>query len=172
MAYIQNIASFFARKCSADYQRNALAEMLRQSSICATMPADVLAKRLEISPGKVRIASPFSTSSQHLCYTPETYILHPENILRLMEEYENYYSIPYENNIQGNYNLFANMDGLALLVRNAFPPLMIEITRPEIVMTCREYLLRKAERIGYDGIQKTKHYLKIKDLIRNLKEQL
>ena len=149
-----------------------MAEMLGQSSICATMPADVLAKRLEISPGKVRIASPFSTSSQHLCYTPETYILHPENILRLMEEYENYYSIPYENNIQGNYNLFANMDGLALLVRNAFPPLMIEITRPEIVMTCREYLLQKAERIGYDGIQKPKHYLKIKDLIRNLKEQL
>lgn len=131
-----------------------------------------LATAEEIFSGKVKIASPFSTSSQHLCYTPETYILHLENILRLMEEYENYYFVPYDNNIHGDYNLFANTDGLALLVRNAFPPLMVEITRPEMVMACREYLLRKAERVGYDGIQKTKHCLKIKDLIRNLKERL
>ena len=46
-AHIQHMASFFAKKCSADFQRNALAEMLGQSSICATMPTEILEKRLE-----------------------------------------------------------------------------------------------------------------------------
>ena len=45
--HIKNMAHFFSKKCNADYQRNALAEMLSQSSICSTMPTEVLEKRLE-----------------------------------------------------------------------------------------------------------------------------
>lgn len=44
--HIKNMAHFFSKKCNADYQRNALAEMLSQSSICSTMPTEVLEKRL------------------------------------------------------------------------------------------------------------------------------
>ena len=126
----------------------------------------------EICSGKVSIGSPFPENSWQLYYTPESYIKHLENILRLMDEYENYYFIPYSGSAWEDYNLFVNMDGLALLVHTSDPILMLEIIRPEMVMACREYLLRKAERVGYDGIQKTKHYLTIKDLIRNLKEKL
>ena len=46
--HIKNMASFFAKKCSADYQRNALSEMLGQSSISPNMPAEILAERLEL----------------------------------------------------------------------------------------------------------------------------
>ena len=128
-----------------------------------------LATADEIRSGKSCIASAVSTYPGQLYYTPETYILHLENILRLMDEYEKYYFVPYSDTGWGDYNLFANMDGLALLVRTSFPPLMLEITRPEMVMACREYLLRKAERVGYDGIQRTKNRLKIKELIKELK---
>ena len=44
--YIQSMASFFAKRCSASFQRNALSEMLNQSAIGMSMPKEVLANRL------------------------------------------------------------------------------------------------------------------------------
>ena len=31
---------------------------------------------------------------------------------------------------------------------------MIEMQRPRLVLACQEHLLRKAEKIGYDGMHK------------------
>ena len=43
----QRMALFFARKCSAAFQRQALSEALDQRSISVNMPTEVLASRLE-----------------------------------------------------------------------------------------------------------------------------
>lgn len=127
-----------------------------------------LATPEEIREGKVFIASPYQTSPQQPVYTPETYIRHLENILRLSEQYENYYFVPCQDSSLEKYNLFVNSDGLALLIRAAEPPLILEMRRPELVLACQEHLLRKAEKAGFDGIHKEKNRLTIQRLIKEL----
>lgn len=122
----------------------------------------------EIRSGKVYIASPYKTYPEHPAYTPETYILHLKNIIRLMKQYDNYFFVPFEDNDWINYNLIVNSEGLALLIRTSTPPLMIEMQRPELVMACYEHLMRKAEKIGYMGIHKQKNLIQIQNLIKEL----
>lgn len=129
-----------------------------------------LATAEEVRSGKVPIASPYKTSDDHPCYTPKTYSMHLQNILRLMDQYDNYYFIPTYDASQTNYSLMVNENGLALLVRNTSPALMLELQRPEMVQACMEYLLRMADMTGYDGIQRTKIRYEINDLIRQLQD--
>ena len=95
-------------------------------------------------------------------------MLHLQNILRLMEEYENYYFVPIQDKEIQDYNLFVNESGMALLIRTSPPITILEIRRPEMVVAFREHLLRKAEAVGYDGIRKEKIRLKLRALIREL----
>lgn len=123
----------------------------------------------EIRSGDVPIACPFKTIEGHPTYTPETYIRHLKNILRLMETYENYHFIPMPRKTRRDYSLFIS-SGYALLIRNQAPDLMLEIKRPEMVSAFREYLMRMAEHMGYDGIQRTKTRMQINALIHELQE--
>lgn len=122
----------------------------------------------EVRAGKVSVASPFKIYEEYPVYTPETYILHLQNILRLMDEYENYYFVPLPKDSRRDYNLFVKEDGLALLIRNCAPPMILELRRPEMIQACREHLLRMAERISFDAIQRTKTRMQINALIREL----
>ena len=124
----------------------------------------------EIRAGQVPIASDFKTYSGHPCYTPETYILHLRNILRLMDEYENYYFVPVPKKSRQDYNLIVSESGLALLIRTTAPVLMLEIHRPELVQACREHLLRIAEKGEYNGIGRTKVRMQINSLIEELQK--
>lgn len=129
-----------------------------------------LAKPEEIRSGKVYITFPFTFYPDQPTYTPETYILHLKNILRLMEEYENYHFIPYNDEHQKEYNLIVNDGGLALLSRTSAPSMVLEMRRPEMVISCQEHLLQAAEKLGYNTISKRKIMLQIQDLIRELQE--
>lgn len=128
-----------------------------------------LASAKDIREGKVPIITPYAYTDEQITYTPETYIMHLENIIYLMQQYENYYFIPLEQPSENNYNLIVNEDGIALLIRLSSPALMLEIHRPEIVQGCSEHLLRMAEKVGYQGIHKTKIINQLKSLIRELK---
>lgn len=122
----------------------------------------------EVRAGKVYVASSFPTYPDHPRYTPETYALHLQNILRLMDQYENYYFLPYSLNDQQFYNLTVSEGGQALLIRTRPPFLMLELRRPEMITAFREHLLRKAEAIGYDGIHREKVRMKLRALIQEL----
>lgn len=130
-----------------------------------------LASAEDIRAGKISIACPYSSYPEHLCYTPETYVMHLEYILYLLEHYESYHFIPYNKIKQSGYSLIANEGDLALLFRTMPPALMLEMERPEMVQACREHLLRIAEGIGYDGIQRLKTVLQIRSLIQELQQQ-
>lgn len=127
-----------------------------------------LATAEEVRAGKVCMAIAYPTYPGHLRYTPETYVLHLQNILRLMEQYDHYCFLPLYEKDHMDYDLLVNEDGLALLVRNRSPMLMLELRRPELVQACREHLLRIAERVGYDGIQRERVRMEINTLIREL----
>ena len=126
----------------------------------------------EVLSGEVCIASSLKTDPELPRYTPETYILHLQNILRLMEQYEHYYFLPYPKEIKQDYNLIVSGDNLTLLIRTSGSPLLLEIHRPEMVMACREHLMRIAERYGYDGIQQTKVRMHLNSLIQELRNHL
>lgn len=123
----------------------------------------------DIRSGMIPIAAPYKTYGGQSMYTPETYVLHLKNILRLMDTYENYYFIPSKPDTRHDYNLFVKKEGMALLVRNTAPTLIIELKRPEIVTACREHLLRMAEQYC-DGMQRTKARMQINALIHDLQE--
>ncbi|MDD6810408.1 MAG: hypothetical protein PUD93_00850 [Lachnospiraceae bacterium] len=127
-----------------------------------------LATADDVRSGKIPIASPFKLYEKHPVYTPKTYILHLQNILYLMDEYDNYHFIPSPAGTRRDYSLFVNDDGLALLIRNAPPAFMLEIRRPEMVQACKEHLMRMVENIGQDGIMRMKTRIQIKALIREL----
>lgn len=122
----------------------------------------------EIRSGRVFVGSPNATYPDHPRYTPETYVLHLKNILRLMDTYEDYCFLPIRDTVPPEYNLFVNEGGIALLVRTSSPFLMLELRRPELVMACKEHLFRKAEHTGYDGIQRTRTRMELNALIREL----
>lgn len=127
-----------------------------------------LATADEIRSGIVPIAAPVKTPNGQLYYTPETYCLHLKNILRLMEEYENYFFLPSQDKDAPNYNLFANESGIALIVSTDLPVTVLEINRPAMTIAFREHLLRKAEAIGYDGIHREKVRMELRALIQEL----
>ncbi|MDD5952360.1 MAG: hypothetical protein PUC32_01710 [Oscillospiraceae bacterium] len=122
----------------------------------------------EIRSGTIRIGTPYKSCASHLFYTPKTYAMHLRNIVRLMDQYENYCFLPLERDPWPDYNLMVNEEGLALLFRISLPPLMLELRRPELVMACREHLLRSAEQTGYEGIHRTKIRIRLIHLIEEL----
>ena len=85
-----------------------------------------------------------------------------------MDTHENYFFVPLGRNQLEGFELFVNSDGLALLNRSTPPALMLELQRPELVISCQEYLLHKAETIGYTGIHKETTRKRILKLIKEL----
>lgn len=55
-----------------------------------------------------------------------------------------------------------------LLVRGSSPVSALEISQPEMIQLCQEYLYKMAEQIGYTGINRAKIISQIKRRIREL----
>lgn len=128
-----------------------------------------LATAEDVRAGKVLFATNYKIHDTHPVYTPETYALHLEHILELMDKYENYHFVPVKPTERQDYNLFASESGLTLLVSNAQPAFMLEIRRPELSQACHEYLMRMADLVGYTGIRRSKIRMQIKELIQELR---
>ena len=126
-----------------------------------------LPKINDIIEGKVPIMSPIKLFEDYPCYTIETYVMHLKNIIYFLENYENFYFVPYDK-VWGDYNLTVNEDGLAFLYKNTAEKLLLEFRRPELVMACNEYLYHIAEQTGYSGIHKTKVIYRLQDIIKEL----
>ncbi len=127
-----------------------------------------LATAAEVRSGTVPVVSAGGgIPLKQLYYTPETYALHLKNIVRLMEQYDNYYFIPCPDSRQ-DYNLVACENGIAALIHTKEPFVTLEIRRPEMATAFQEHLLRIAERTGYDGVQKKKIRMELRALIRDL----
>lgn len=129
-----------------------------------------LATPEEVRAGKACILSNDEALPGYPRYTPETYVMHLKNILRLMDTYENYTFLPLREKELPNYNLFASEGGKALLVRTAQPIQIMEMHRAEMVVAFREHLLRKAEAVGYQGMEREKIRMELRSLIRQLQD--
>ena len=129
-----------------------------------------LATAADVRAGRVLFATDYKLQDSHPVYTPETYAMHLEHILELMDKYENYHFVPVNPMERQDYNLFASESGLTLLISNSETPFMLEIRRPELSHACHEYLMRMAELVGYTGIRRTKIRMRIQELIQELRQ--
>lgn len=120
----------------------------------------------EILAGEVSVGA----HSDSLHYTPRAYILHLENILRLMEKYDRYIFVPLRDRNPLEYNLMANEEGMALIVRSTPPRIMLEVRRSELVVAFRENMLHRADTLGYDGIHRERICMELRSLIQELKK--
>ncbi|MGN1097492.1 MAG: hypothetical protein ACI4SS_01195, partial [Clostridia bacterium] len=127
-----------------------------------------LATAEEVRAGIVPVAAPVEGCSGQLCYTPAAYSLHLKNIMRLMDRFENYFFLPLREKESMNYDLFVNESGMALIVCPRPLTTVLEISRPAMVDALREHLLRKADAVGYDGIQREKVRMELRALIQEL----
>lgn len=118
--------------------------------------------------GAVPVGSPSMPYEGHPCYTPETYVLHLQNILRLMDTYQNYCFVPIGMERYPGYNLIVSGDSTAVMASAGTPSVLLEMHRPEIVMACREHLLRVAGVESYDSIRREKIRSQLRGLIREL----
>ncbi|MGN0683835.1 MAG: hypothetical protein ACI4JY_09180, partial [Oscillospiraceae bacterium] len=126
----------------------------------------------DIKAGKVPVACPYMPCEGHPCYTPETYALHLKNILRLMDTYEKYSFIPITPESYPGYNLLVNEGGMALLAHGqTATPLILEFHRPEMVIACKEHLMRIVDREG--GVENSRSRVKkqLNALIRELNKE-
>ena len=107
-------------------------------------------------------------STSILYYTPETYSLHLENIIQIMDTHKNYHFIPLDATNHNQSTLMVK-NHKALLVHTSEPFTVFEISQPEIVSLYREYLLQLAARVGYAGINRSQIKSRLKELIRELR---
>lgn len=107
-----------------------------------------------------------------LRYTPREYILHLEHILRMMEKYENYVFVPLRDRTPLEYNLMASEEGIAMIIRNVPPQIMMEVRRHELVMAFRENMLHRADTLGYEGIHRERICMELRSHIQELKKAI
>ena len=127
-----------------------------------------LAPAKDVRDGKVPITLSLGGKTAPLFYRPETYILHLKNILRLLDTCRNYHFVPLRSITKKDGILMVKEEQMALLVRQAPPFTVFEISSPDAVGLCREYLSRIADRIGYTGQNRSKIILQIEKLIQEL----
>lgn len=139
-------------------------------------------KHIDISPlssvkdivaGRVPAASPYLPKNGYPVYTPETYIMHLKNILRLMDTYDNYTFIPMDIETFQGYNLMVNDGGSALLSHGQKNlPMIMEFHRPEIVLSCKEHLMRIVDREGSSKAARERTKARLKTLISDLEKAI
>lgn len=124
----------------------------------------------DIVAGKVPIACPH-LNKNYPFYTPETYIMHLKNILRLMDTYKGYNFIPLDPKAYQGYNLMVNEGGMALLSHGQnHSPMIMEFRRPEIVLACKEHLMRIVDREGGLEVSRNRTKAQINALIKALEK--
>lgn len=122
----------------------------------------------DVRAGRVPIIFSYGITPEPIYYTVELYILHLKNILRILENCENYHFIPLPGHEEHDSTFMIKEEQRALMVRTTPPFTVFEISSPFIVKLCREHLLRIAEQIGFASIHRVKIILQIKNLIREL----
>lgn len=174
------LAAVFAEQTDDFLWKEAFQKVSSAISVCEKHLLTY--KHIDISPlssvkdivaGRIPVASPYMPKSGYPVYTPETYLMHLENILRLMDTYENYTFIPMDREIYQGYNLMVNDGGTALLSHGQKNlPMIMEFHRPEIVLSCKEHLMRIVDREGGIKAVREKTKKRLTALMSELKKAI
>ena len=127
-----------------------------------------LATAQQVRDGEAPILLSYYQDQPPVCYTPETYVVHLKNILRLMEVYENYHFVPVPLNEENRFTILVQEDHQVILLRLTPSVSIFELNGQAATRLCAEYLCRQADRTGYAGSFREKNAARIRALIREL----
>ena len=99
-----------------------------------------LASAQAVKDGQVRILLSNGPLGEVVIYTPEMYVIHLQNILRLLIKYPNYHFVPSLHRLHYNFVLMIQDDKQAVLIRTAPPFKSFSIKHPQIVSACHDIL--------------------------------
>ena len=98
-----------------------------------------LSSAKNIREGKAVIGASLLGSGSDIFYTTEEYILHLQNILRLLTSYDHYHvvlSLSEEN----SYSLYCNEEQGVMVLKEGSPPILFEITEANMVSAFWDYM--------------------------------
>ena len=124
----------------------------------------------EVRSGKINVSSGYLNQKPPIQYTPETYVLHLQNILSLMEQHENYRAVlrPLSDE---THALMVKDGRQAILIRPGTPLTVFEISQPYIAEACREYLSKLIKTHYSPEIQRQNTLSQLRQLIAQLSDE-
>lgn len=104
-----------------------------------------LAPAHAIKNGEIKMLVSNGIHEEPVAYTPEMYILHLQNILRLLKHYPNYHAIPSIEKIYYDFILMVYDDKQATIIRTSPPFHSFVIKSHDIVTACQQLLVTERD---------------------------
>ena len=123
----------------------------------------------EVRAGRVPLSVSYLRREKPLFHTPETYALHLQSILAHMERYGRYRAVLVPRSAD-THSLMVKDGRQALLLRPKTPLTVFEVSHPNIVEACREYLLRRIEGDASPLLQRQSAMAELRRLIAQLEK--
>lgn len=118
-----------------------------------------------IKSGKVKTAISNIVIKENIYYTIEEYILHLENIIFLLKNYQNYYVyIQKNNNTSNGFMLYVKEDIGVLIEKTSFPTVIFAINESNMTAAFCDYL-----NSSIVPINRKKTIIKLEEIISNIK---
>ncbi len=130
-----------------------------------------LAPKHLIDQGKVPLLFPAILDQEDRRYTRHTYALHLRNILRLMNEYDNYTFIPVDYSEERAFTIYVRGEELGIVVRTQAPSMAFEFTHPDITLHLRHYLEQQAEQAHHRGLNRRMIKARLSEYIKELDQE-
>ena len=129
-----------------------------------------IATAKEVRAGTVQMSNGYLSQQPPICYTPETYVMHLQSILELMEQYENYCAVLRPRDPK-NHSLMVKDGRQAILLRPDTPLTVFEVSQPNIAEACREYLMRIIKSNYTPEMQRQNTMSQLRQLISELSRE-
>ena len=138
---LTDLYTFQLRSGSLIFETDALGLITMPVSMVKSLVYQIirLSSAKNIREGKAVIGASLLGSGSDIFYTTEEYILHLQNILRLLTSYDHYHvvlSLSEEN----SYSLYCNEEQGVMVLKEGSPPILFEITEANMVSAFWDYM--------------------------------
>jgi hypothetical protein len=118
-----------------------------------------------IKAGKVRVAFSDMMDLEDLFYTTEDFRLHLENIVRLLETYDNYHVVLLKDSGDENYMLYVKEELGAMVAKTSAPTAIIAVNESNMTAAFWDFLSHKIDKSNGDPLSKRKSLEKLRAMI-------
>lgn len=113
------------------------------------------------------VGTSYALENADIYYTPAEYRLHLQNIIRLLTDYENYHVVISEKEHDA-CSLYCIEDSGVMLFKEDTPPILFEITEPNMVSAFWDYMIQQQHENGRSCLSRSAAVQKIQTLINEL----
>jgi hypothetical protein len=118
-----------------------------------------------IKAGKVRVAFSDMMDFEDLFYTADDFRLHLENIVTLLESYDNYQVVLLKDSGDENYMLYVKEELGAMVAKTSAPTAIIAVNESNMTAAFWDFLSHKIDKSNGDPLSKRKSLEKLRAMI-------